>query len=102
MFLKLLISIVNASDHIKLVLLSNQDYDIQCTFINLHPSEYTQYFHHYPFTVQLDKYVGSFRTLNRLSNKVYVPNKREDLNLSGFNMITWINESKTLTKHTSS
>ena len=31
-------------------------------------------------------------TLNDLSNKVYVPNKTEDLNLSVFNMITGINE----------
>ena len=30
-----------------------------------------------------------------------VPNKTEDLNLSIFNMITGINESKTLTKHIS-
>ena len=36
-----------------------------------------------------------------MSNKVCVPNKTEDLNLSMFNMITGINESKTLTKHIS-
>ena len=30
-----------------------------------------------------------------------VPNKTEDLNLSVFNMITGINESKTLTEHIS-
>ena len=34
-------------------------------------------------------------------NKVCVPNKREDLNLTVFNMITGKNESKTLTKHIS-
>ena len=39
--------------------------------------------------------------LNDLSNKVCIPNKTEDLNLSVFNMITGINESKTLTKHIS-
>ena len=33
--------------------------------------------------------------------KVCVPNKTEDLNLSVFNMITGINESKTLTKNIS-
>ena len=38
-------------------------------------------------------------TLNDLSNKLYVPNKTEDLSLSVFSMITGINESKTLTKH---
>ena len=34
-------------------------------------------------------------------NKVRVPDKTEDLNLSVFNMIIEINESKTLTKHKS-
>ena len=39
--------------------------------------------------------------LNGLSNKVCDPNKTEDLNVNIFNMITGINESKTLTKHIS-
>ena len=34
-------------------------------------------------------------------NKVCVPNKTEDFNLSVFNMITGTSESKTLTKHIS-
>ena len=34
-------------------------------------------------------------------NKVCVPNKREDLDLRVFNIITGINESKTLAKHIS-
>ena len=34
-----------------------------------------------------------------VSNKVYVPNKAEDLNLYVCNMITEINESQTLIKH---
>ena len=36
-----------------------------------------------------------------MSNEVCVLNKTEDLNLSLFNIITGINESKTLTKHVS-
>ena len=36
-----------------------------------------------------------------IKNKVRVPDKTEDLNLSVFNMIIEINESKTLTKHKS-
>ena len=44
---------------------------------------------------------GRCNTLNDLSNKVCVPNKREDLNLNVLNMVTGINESKTLTKHIS-
>ena len=39
--------------------------------------------------------------MNDLSNKVFIPNKTEDLNTSVFNMITGLNESKTLTKHVS-
>ena len=49
----------------------------------------------------LDKCVGSFNTLNDLSNKVCVPNKTQDLNLSVFNTIKGINESKTIRKHIS-
>ena len=73
----------------------------QPTLINLHPNEYSQELHYYPFTVKLDRCVGSCNTLNDLSNKVCVPDKTEYLNLSMFNMITGINELKTLTKHIS-
>ena len=69
------------------------------TLINLHPNENSQEFHYDPFAVKLERCVRSCNTLNDLSNKVCVPNKTEDLNLSMFNMITGINESKTLTKH---
>ena len=74
---------------------------IQPTLINLHPDEYSQEFHYYPFAVKLDRCVGSCNTLNDLSKKVRVPNKTEDLNLSVFNMITGTNESNTLRKHIS-
>ena len=45
--------------------------------------------------------VKNFNTnpLTDLSNIVCVPKKGEDLNLSVFNMITGINESKTLTQY---
>ena len=49
--------------------------------------------------VKLDRCVGICNTLNDLSNKLCVANKTEDLNLSLLNIITGINESKTLTKH---
>ena len=71
------------------------------TLINLHPNESSQEFPYYSFSIKLDRCVGICNTLNDLSNKVCVPNKTEDLNLSVFNMITGINESKTLTKHIS-
>ena len=62
---------------------------------------YNQEFHYYPRAVKLDRCVGNCNTLNDLSNKVCVPNKIEDLNLSVFNIITGINKSKTLTKYIS-
>ena len=55
--------------------------------------------HHYPFAGKLDKSARSCNTLSELSNKLCVPNKIEDLNLSVINMITGINELKALTKH---
>ena len=94
-----LTGLVKASNHTKCVSLSNQKCQIQPNFINLNPNEYSQEFHHYPFIVKLDKCIGSCNTLNDLSNKVCVHNKTEDLNLIVLNMITGINESKTLTKH---
>ena len=97
-FIGLLTGIVSTSNHTKCVSLSNQKFVIQLTLINLHPNECSQEFHCYPFVVKLDRFVESCNTLNDLSNKVCVPNKIEDLNLSVFNMITGINESKTLTK----
>ena len=100
-FVGSLTGLVNGSNHTKCVLLSNQKCMIQPTLINLHPNEYSQEFHYYPFAVNLDQYVRSCNTLNDLSNKVCIPNKTEDLNLSVFIMVTGINESKSLTKHIS-
>ena len=98
-FIVLLSNKVNGSSHTNSVSLSNQKYLNQPTLINLHPTESSQEFHYYPFAVKLDRSVGRCNTLNDLSNKVRIPNKTEDLNLSVFNMITGINELKTLTKH---
>ena len=95
------INIVNASNQTKCVSLSNQKCVIQPTLINLHPNEYIQEIYYYPFLVKLDRCVGSCNTLNDLSSKVCAPNKTEKLNLSAFNMVTGINESKILTKHVS-
>ena len=100
-FIRLLTNIVNASNHTKCVSLFNQKCKIQPPFIDSHPNEYIQGLCKYPFVVNLDRCVGCCNYLNDLSKKVCVPNKTEDLNLSIFNMITGINESKTLTKHIS-
>ena len=97
----LLINVVNASNHTICVLLNNQKCMIERTLIELHPNEYSQWFHYNPFSVKLDRCAGSCDTLNDLSDKVCIPNKTKDLNLSVFNMITGINVSKILTKHVS-
>ena len=87
MFIVLLSSIVNASNHTKCNSFSNQKYMIQPALINLRPNEYTQELYYYSFAVKLDRCAGSCNTLN--------------LNLSLFNLITGINESKTLKNHIS-
>ena len=66
MFMGLLISIVNPSNHTKCVSLSNQKCEIQPAIINLHPNEYSQDFRYYPF--KLDKCDGNCNFLNDLSN----------------------------------
>ena len=93
-FTELLTNVVNASSHTKFVSLSNQKCTTQPTLINLRPNEY-------PFVVNPERCAGSCNTLNALSNKVCVPNKTEDLNLSVFNMILGKNVAKTLAKHIS-
>ena len=67
---------------------------IKPSLINLHSNEYSQEFYYYPYAVKLDRCVGSCSTLNYLSIQVRVSNKTEDLNLSAFNVIMGINESK--------
>ena len=67
---------------------------IQPTLINLHPKDYSHEYHYNPFLVKLYRCVGSVNTLNNVSNKVYIENKKEDLNLSVLNMITSINDPK--------
>ena len=98
-FIGLLTDLVNGSNHTQCVLLSNQKCMTQPTLINLLSNEYSQELHYYPFAIKLDRCVGSCNTPNDLPNKVCVPNKTEDLNLSVFNTITGINEFKALTKH---
>ena len=92
MFIVLLTSIVSASNHTKCISINNQKCEIQPALINLHPNKYSQELHYYLFAVKLDKCVGSCNTLNDLSNKVCVANKREDLNIHVFDMITGKNE----------
>ena len=99
MFMRLLTGLDNASNHTNCVLLGNQKCTTQLTLINLHPNQYTQGLHYFPFAVNLDRREGRCTTLNDLSNKLCGPNKAEYLNISVFKTITGINECKTLTKH---
>ena len=78
---------------------SDQKCMTQATLLNLHPDEYNQEFHYYPFVVELDRFVGICNVLNDLRNKVCVLSKTENFNLGVFNMTRGINESKTLTKY---
>ena len=79
--------VVNVSSHTRCVFLINQKCITQPSLINLHPNQYNQKIHYYPFAVKLDRCVGS---CNDLSNIVCVSNETEDLNLTVFNMIIGI------------
>ena len=85
MFIVLLSNIVKTSNHTKCASLSNQKWEIQPTLTNLHPNEYSQEFHYYPFSVKLDRCVGTCNITTDLSNKVRISNKTEDLIPSFFN-----------------
>ena len=58
-FIGLLTGLVNGSNHTKCVSFSYQNCMTQPTLINLHPNEYSQGFHYYPFAVKLDRCIGS-------------------------------------------
>ena len=73
---------------------------IQPTLISLHPNEYSQEFHYYPFSVKLEDTLEVVLLLMTYLMK-YVFKIKQDLNLPIFNIITGINELKTLTKHIS-
>ena len=76
-----LAGIVNTSDHVKRISLNNQQCMAQPTVINSHHNEYIEGLPCHPFAVNLDRCMGGCNTLDDLSNKVYVSNKTEDLNL---------------------
>ena len=60
MFMGLLISIFNASNHIKSVSLNNQICMIQPTLISSHPKEYIQDYHNYLFAAEFDRCARSW------------------------------------------
>ena len=67
----------------------------------MHLDEYSPEFHYDPFSVKLDRCFEGCNTLLDLSNQVCIPDKTDDVNLSIFNLITGIDELKTLAKHIS-
>ena len=92
MFVGLLTRTVSTYNQAKCVSLSNQKCMTRSTLIILHPNKSSQELHYYPLPVNLDRCVRSCNTLCDLSNRLCVANKKKDLNLSLFNMITGINE----------
>ena len=81
-FIGILTGLVNGSNHTKCVSLNNQKCTIQPTLNNLNPNEFSQKFIYYPLSVKLNRCVENCNTLNDFSNKAFVLNKTEDLNLS--------------------
>ena len=64
------------------------------TLMYLIPHECNQGLRYYPFMTNSDIFNGGWITLDDSSDRVYVPNKTEEVNLSDFNMITIKNKSK--------
>ena len=69
MFIWLSATIVSASYQTKCVLLSNLKCMAQPILINLHPNEYSQELHCYPFSVILHRCAGNCNTINDLRSK---------------------------------
>ena len=55
---------------------------------------------YYPFPLDLDLFTGICNALNDTSGTICAPNTIEDVNLSLFDMIAGINESKPLSYKT--
>ena len=70
MFNGLLTRVVNASNHTKCVFLKNEQCITWPTLINLHPNEFIQGLHDYPFKVNLDRCIRSCNTLDDTSNRI--------------------------------
>ena len=91
-FIGLLANIVSTSNKTKCVFLRNQKWTAVAASINFHRNEYTLGLHYYLFAVNFDRYVRRWNSLYDLCNKLSVPSKTEDLNLSVITMITGVKE----------
>ena len=71
---------------------------IRSTFIDFNPVE----LNHYPFIISLNKCNVVMLLKTYLQNtKICIPSETKDVDVTVFNMITKINEAKTLVKHIS-
>lgn len=57
--------------------------------------------HCYSFIISMNRCDESFNIIDDSFGRICVPNKIEEVNLKLFNIIKWLGESKTLTKHIS-
>ena len=98
MFIELLASIVNGTNHTKFISLNNQQYMARPNLTDLNSDEYDQGLRYHPLTINLDRSYGICNTLDDLSDRIFVSNKTEVVHLSNFNKLTRKTESKTLGK----
>ena len=96
-FIGLLTGMISASNHTKCMSQINQKCMTQPTFINLCRNEYSLEFHYYLFAFKLDVLEVVMLLMTFLTKCMF--QIKQDSNLGTFNMITGINESKTLAKH---
>ena len=81
----------------KCVYLNSQPCINRPALIDLNADELSYYLS----VVSLDRCDKIYNTLDDLCDKIYVPNKTDDVNVKAFNMITRINESKRIIEHIS-
>ena len=81
----------------KCVSLNNKSCMARPSFIGLNPVE----FNYYSFIISLDKYSGNCNAVDYLFTSKCVPSKIKVVNIKVLNMITKLNEAKTLVKHIS-
>ena len=81
----------------KCVSFNNEPCMISSTFTDLNPIKFNCYL----FIIGLDKCNQSYNVVGDLSKKICVQSKTKLVNVKVFNMITRINEVKTMVKHIS-
>ena len=89
--------VAEVSDQTKCLSLNDEPCMVRPTIIDLNPLELK----YYSLMVSLDKCSGSCNSGNDLSSQICVLSKTKDINVKAFNIITRINEAKTLVKHIS-